>query len=506
MAEATRKVNAAARYCENLTKRAWRRRIAKWRIAKWRERSTSVRRSPTIRYSLLTIRELHLTDRSARGFQRSLSTRGAAAAEFKRLLGAAVVHSAANRASMTTGNRTYSLPRWRVTRWLADCGPGVPDDIRHELIGNLFGGLPIFAGGVINTLVVAGAIAFRNPSIAFLSWFGLEVVVCSIRLGVLLVARRSASRRRQTPTDLYLLLAVAWSVSVGYGGFVSLTSGDWVAATLACLSSAAMVGGICFRNFSAPRLASVMVLNSMGACMLGALLSGQPLLYVVVLQAPLYVGSMGAAAFTLNKMLVATMRAERENSHRAKHDALTGLSNRHGLIEAAKARLLAAPGQCRPLALLFLDLDNFKTVNDTFGHAFGDRLLQSVAERLKGELATVDVAARIGGDEFVVLIDAPTRGQAIATGERLIAAVARSYVLGEGIVAEVGVSIGIAVAPEHGNDAESLLAVADAALYQAKSGGKGHVCMATPMTNLAALRRLKAGMVGSVVSGNSAAA
>ena len=95
-----------------------------------------------------------------------------------------------------------------------------------------------------------------------------------------------------------------------------------------------MVGDICFRNFSAPRFAAAMILVSLGSSVPGALLSGQALLYVVLLQAPLYFTAMTSAAFRLNRMLVATMRAERENSRRAKHDALTGLLNREGLIEA----------------------------------------------------------------------------------------------------------------------------------------------------------------------------
>ncbi|MGO9048795.1 MAG: GGDEF domain-containing protein, partial [Xanthobacteraceae bacterium] len=238
---------------------------------------------------------------------------------------------------MQSETRVYSLPRWRFTRWLADCGPGVPHDIRVELIGNLFGNLPVFAGGVINTLAVAIAIAARKPTAPFIAWVVFEIAVCVARLVVLLIARRAARKRADTPTDIYLVLALAWSASVGYGVIVSMASGDWVAATLACLSAAAMVGGICFRNFSAPRLAAAMILLSLGPCVPGAVLGGEPLLYVVLLQAPLYFFAMSAAAFTLNKMLVATMRAERENDHRAKHDALTGLLNRRGLIEAIDA-------------------------------------------------------------------------------------------------------------------------------------------------------------------------
>jgi hypothetical protein len=79
--------------------------------------------------------------------------------------------------SMQSETRIYSLPRWRVTRWLADCGPGVPDDIRVALIGNLFGGLPIFASGVINTLAVALVIALRKPAAPFIAWLVFEFAV-----------------------------------------------------------------------------------------------------------------------------------------------------------------------------------------------------------------------------------------------------------------------------------------------------------------------------------------
>jgi diguanylate cyclase len=421
-----------------------------------------------------------------------------------RLLGAASYGCTAGGKCMQSQTRIYSLPRWRVTRWLADCGPDVPDDIRVDLVGNLFGSLPVFAGGVINTVAVAAAIALRQPTALFLFWLGLEIVICTARLNVLLIARRAAAKRARTPTDIYLLLAIAWSASVGYGVIATMISGDWVAATLACLSAAAMVGGICFRNFSAPRLAAVMIVVSLGPTVAGALLAGQPLLYVVLLTAPLYLGAMTAAAFTLNKMLIATVRAERAHSHRAKHDALTGLLNREGLIEAADAGLTLAARERTSLALLFLDLDNFKSVNDTFGHAVGDRLLKSAADRLQGALCAADIAARIGGDEFVVLAQAQTAEQVMAKGERLIAAIACTYPLGEGIAAAVGASIGVAIAPEHGTDAEDLLAVADAALYEAKSGGKSRCCVASASTNLAALRRLQAGVARSA-SGSRAA-
>jgi diguanylate cyclase (GGDEF)-like protein len=392
---------------------------------------------------------------------------------------------------MPIEKKLYSLPRWGIPRWLGDAGPGVPDDIRVALIGRLHGSLPVFGAGAINTIAVAAAIAIRHPTAPFLAWLILEVAICLARLVVLIIANNAALAGRRTPTDLHILFAVAWSASVGFGALISLASGDWVAAMLASLSSSAMVGGICFRNFCAPRLAGTMILLSLGPILPGVALAGDPLLYITYLQVPLYFLAMTAAAFRLNEMLIATMRSDRQNDHLARHDALTGLLNRAGFVDALQAMLPADGRREKSAALLFLDLDSFKPINDTFGHPVGDRLLKLVAERLSHTLSPTDVIARLGGDEFVVLANDLTPEQALVVGHRIISAVTMSYDLGEEILTNVGVSIGLAMSPEHGTEAEALLAVADAALYEAKSSGKSCCRMASAEANLAALRRLQ---------------
>ncbi|WP_338025340.1 hypothetical protein [Bradyrhizobium yuanmingense] len=85
---------------------------------------------------------------------------------------------------MQADARIYSLPRWRLTRWLADCGADVPDDIRVALIGNLYGTLPVFIGGILNTVLVAGAIAARSPTPLFVAWLAVEIAICLTRLAV----------------------------------------------------------------------------------------------------------------------------------------------------------------------------------------------------------------------------------------------------------------------------------------------------------------------------------
>jgi len=374
---------------------------------------------------------------------------------------------------MSDETKLFTLPKWRLSRWLIDPGHDVPADIRQALIGSLFGTLPIFIGGVANTVLVAAFIAVRQPHPMFVSWFGFEAVLGLVRTYVITTAYRAAARRRETPTDLYIVLALCWAFGVGYGTFISLLSGDWVAAALACLSAAAMMGGICFRNFAAPRLATAMIVLSFGPACLGALLSGEPLMLLTALQIPFYLYSMGKAVYRLNAMLVSTMQAERTNAYRAHHDMLTGLANRSGLAAALERKWKAVRPERPQLALLYLDLDGFKSVNDTYGHTAGDRLLTMVGNRLTDLLRSGDLAARIGGDEFVVLADEVDAAKALGIGDRLIAEVSAPYDLGEGILVRVGISVGIALSPVHGDEFTSLLNTADRALYAAKLEGGG---------------------------------
>jgi len=367
----------------------------------------------------------------------------------------------------------FSQPRWRLTRWLTDAGPEVPDEIRAALIRSLFGTLPIFAGGVLNTLAVSFLAAFRVPTMPFLLWCAAECSLCVARLAVLMIAQRAASERRATPTDLYILLGLAWAATVGYGTFISLVGGDWVVAALSCLSAAAMVGGISFRNFGAPRFAGAMIVLALGPCCAAAPFTGEPIFFITFLQIPFYLAAMSAAGFRLNKLLVATMRAERENAFRAHHDSLTGLMNRAGLTAAMEAR------PENRMALFYLDLDGFKAVNDTYGHAAGDTLLQGVADRLRNGVGRPASIARLGGDEFVILTDAAEHPALLAFAERVAAQISVPYVLRFDQTAVIGVSIGLALEPQHGSDLASLLSAADAALYEAKAAGKARCIVAS---------------------------
>jgi diguanylate cyclase (GGDEF)-like protein len=391
---------------------------------------------------------------------------------------------------LSEGGR-YSLPRWRMMRWLTDVGRDVPNEIRAALIAQLFGALPIFVGGAINSVAIAGIIVYRQQTALFAAWFLLELTICVTRVAILIAAHRAVRLHRPTPTDLHLLFSMAWSLSLGLGAIASIASGDWLVAMLASMSTAAMIGGICFRNFGAPRFAGIMMLICLGPIAVYIAFLGEPLLYIMIYQIPMYLGAMAGAGFRLNRMLITTMQAERENSHRARHDALTGLLNRAGFLHALETRLADSRRDGRSFALFFSDLDAFKPINDTFGHAAGDSVLTGVAERLRRAVPPGTAIGRMGGDEFVALVEGITAEEAQAMGQRIIAEIATASRIDDATSVNVGASIGIALAPDHGAGVDELLAVADAALYEAKSGGKSRCCLASTDLGLAALRRLQ---------------
>src|SRR3954470_7637434 len=160
--------------------------------------------------------------------------------------------------------------------------------------------------------------------------------------------------------------------------------------------------------------------------------------------------------------------------HQANHDALTGLPNRTMLFDRLDRAIDEARRAKGSMALLLMDLDRFKEVNDTFGHHFGDVLLKGVAFRLMNQLTSADMVARLGGDEFaIVLADAVDSRNVAMAARRILNTLQQAFVV-DGQVLEVGASIGIALYPTHGNDARTLLRRADVAMYSAKQSQVGY--------------------------------
>jgi diguanylate cyclase (GGDEF)-like protein/PAS domain S-box-containing protein len=160
-------------------------------------------------------------------------------------------------------------------------------------------------------------------------------------------------------------------------------------------------------------------------------------------------------------------RAEAALEYQALHDALTNLPNRTLLLDRLKQAILNARRDNTSVALLLLDLDRFKEINDTFGHHHGDLLLQQLGPRLQAPLRHSDTVARLGGDEFALLLAATDVAGATRAARKVLTVLERPFLL-DGTSCETGASIGLAVYPDHGEDADSLLRRADVAMYMAK--------------------------------------
>ena len=181
--------------------------------------------------------------------------------------------------------------------------------------------------------------------------------------------------------------------------------------------------------------------------------------------------------------------AEEKIRYQAFHDALTDLPNRTLFKDRLSLAVTYAERRGRQVGVLFLDLDRFKLINDTLGHTIGDHLLQGIGERLRGVVREEDSVARVGGDEFTILLmDLARPADAMVVAQKILDAVARPITV-DGHELFVTCSIGIAMSPADGVDAETLLKNADNALYRAKEAGKNNYQLCTPsMTQLAAER------------------
>ncbi len=201
--------------------------------------------------------------------------------------------------------------------------------------------------------------------------------------------------------------------------------------------------------------------------------------------------------------ITALRSAEGRLSHIALHDALTGLGNRHQLDICLRHNISQASSRSgsEHFALLFIDLDGFKTINDTLGHGVGDELLIEVTCRLKATLRQDDIAIRMGGDEFLVIAAGLHTAEAAAQlSHKLLAALAEPIATSIGQTVRTTASIGIALFPEHADSADELIRAADTAMYEAKENGRnGHAIFSRNLANRALERmQLEQGLRGAI--------
>jgi diguanylate cyclase (GGDEF)-like protein/PAS domain S-box-containing protein len=188
--------------------------------------------------------------------------------------------------------------------------------------------------------------------------------------------------------------------------------------------------------------------------------------------------------------ITARKHAQQQVNFLAYYDALTGLPNRALLQDRLREALNSACRERRRSALLFLDLDRFKIINDSLGHSFGDLLLRQVADRLRAQIRKQDTVARVGGDEFLVLLPGvETIAEVQSMASRIVSSLTGEFII-QGRSLSVSCSLGISIFPEHGGDEETLIKNADAAMYNAKEKGCNTFCLFTDEMNARVMERL----------------
>jgi diguanylate cyclase len=199
--------------------------------------------------------------------------------------------------------------------------------------------------------------------------------------------------------------------------------------------------------------------------------------------------SLIVATLHAQTMTQAAERAKEQMSYMAEHDYLTGLPNRALLTDRLAQSIALAKRNGKKVALMYLDLDHFKHINDSLGHAVGDQLLQSVAKRLQACVRHSDTVSRQGGDEFVVLLPGIEEvGDAVLTAEKLIEAVAKPHLVVDHQL-RINLSIGISCYPDDGKNAETVMRNADTAMYEAKKTGRNTYRTFVPEMNARAVER-----------------
>jgi diguanylate cyclase len=325
----------------------------------------------------------------------------------------------------------------------------------------------------ITLIVICATTVYISRATWAWIWLAVSIALIAWRTIHPLLERRKG---RPQPLASIMVSSGLTMASFGFATAESIATENIALTTMAMSGTMGVLAGLATRWAAVPRAAILIMLLAVLPPMVVLCTQGGAQILAAV--------SMGfvvlsIATFTLHnrEYLLAAITAEELHRRMAQTDHLTGLANRaellHQMAAACESLPPASGGRGQSFAVLFIDLDGFKAINDNYGHAAGDEVLQRVADCLRQATGPEELVARIGGDEFVVLLRDCDAMTARAIADEIITAISREHRITDGRVLRVGCSIGLCIAPLQGREPEVLLARADAALYDVKNRGKG---------------------------------
>ncbi|MEH6692768.1 MULTISPECIES: putative bifunctional diguanylate cyclase/phosphodiesterase [Pseudorhizobium] len=352
-------------------------------------------------------------------------------------------------------------------------------------------------------LTTVAILWIHTPYADALYWLAAVFALNAVRLGVLAGLQHYDAARRHTRLTLRILTGFAfisgclWAVIP----FLDASRDSYAAKAYVIFIIAGICAGSVIQSpafskvataFGAPQMATGIVSLLMAGSLIEVIVAFDLALLMVMMfrscrtSEANFISSHSdrlravSLADSLSKANAAIQTSNRQLELLANRDPLTGLGNRSAFNLGLSQHLDECSAKGQPAALLIIDLDRFKSVNDTMGHAVGDVVLSAFASRLSTVIAPGDLAVRLGGDEFAILVhgtDARTRAERIAA--EILVFSARPVMVGDRPVV-TGASIGLALLPEHATSAEDLFAFADIALYAAKEEGRRRICVFNP--------------------------
>ncbi len=339
-------------------------------------------------------------------------------------------------------------------------------DIARDLQSTLTIDVRALLFGALSVMILIATLAYYHDR--------MQGFVLAVVFGFAVACRYVAMVRPSSDADKKMgwifYSGLFYALAISLTGAVAAFSGNSALIALAALVITGLIFGFCIANSGAPFFAQTQTFIVFVPFILGASFSGPSEMLLILVQSPIWLIGIFMLVRISHLRLAGLIRAQRQSSYLAYNDMLTGLANRAQVMSSLQQIAEDRSGRSPPPYVLYLDLDGFKAVNDTYGHAMGDLLLRQVAQRLSAEVRAGDIVGRIGGDEFIILLRELDLHHIAALAERLADAIARPFALGPKIEVTIGVSIGGAPL---GQNAEDSIAEADTRLYAAKNQGRG---------------------------------